>query len=241
MAAPNTKRDSVGRDPAPDTGQSPAGFNHDDGPGPGDTSSPVHNKERWRLAWRYGEMTDRELESLAADFASLTEVARRALESEMKRRGLSVESQSVPSAAAPSQTGKLVTVRTFRDMPEALLAKSVLESAGVYCALADANIIRTDWLWSNLLGGIKLRVQEEDLEAASNLLDQNSPELHTASAGDLPELACPRCGSLDISCENFQEPAATAGRMHVASRRDNHPAWSCDSCGHVWQELDPTA
>jgi hypothetical protein len=241
MAAPNTKRDSTGQAPAPDTGQSPAGTNHHGDQVPASTSSPLHNKERWRLAWRYGEMTDGELESLAADSASLTEVARLALESELKKRGLSVESQSPPSTAALQQTGKLVTVRTFRDMPEALLAKSVLESAGVYCALADANVIRTDWLWSNLLGGIKLRVQEEDLEAASNLLDQDSPELRTATAGDLPELACPRCGSLDISCENLQQPAATAGRMHIASRRDSHPAWSCHSCSHIWQELDPTA
>jgi hypothetical protein len=173
MAAPNPKRDSASHDPSSDTAQRPAGGNSQEDPAPVSTSSPVQNKERWRLAWRYGEMTDGELESLAADSASLTEVARRALESELKKRGLQVEPQPQPASSALAQTRKLVTVRSFRDMPEALLAQSVLESAGIDCALADANLIRTDWLWSNLLGGIKLQVMEEDLDAAINLLDQD--------------------------------------------------------------------
>jgi len=29
-----------------------------------------------------------------------------------------------------------------------------------------------DWLWSNLLGGFKLMVRPEDLDAATQLLDQ---------------------------------------------------------------------
>ena len=53
---------------------------------------------------------------------------------------------------------------------EALLAKGSLESAGIECFLGDDNLIRMDWLWSNLLGGIKLRVRQEDALVASRLL-----------------------------------------------------------------------
>ena len=56
-------------------------------------------------------------------------------------------------------------------MPQALLAKSVLESAAIECFLGDDNLIRMDWLWSNLLGGIKLRVRREDALVASRLLE----------------------------------------------------------------------
>jgi hypothetical protein len=70
----------------------------------------------------------------------------------------------------------LLTIRQFRDLPQALLAKSVLDSAGIECFLGDDNLIRMDWLWSNLLGGIKLRVRQEDALVASRLLEGDSIE-----------------------------------------------------------------
>ena len=55
------------------------------------------------------------------------------------------------SALTNSQTQRLdpmatelVTLRHFRDVPEALLAKGKLESAGIACALADGNLVRMD-------------------------------------------------------------------------------------------------
>lgn len=40
----------------------------------------------------------------------------------------------------------MVAIRRFRDLPEALLAKGSLESAGIECALTDENMVRMDWL-----------------------------------------------------------------------------------------------
>ena len=40
---------------------------------------------------------------------------------------------------------KQVTIRAFRDLPEALLAKGSLESAGIDCFLVDDNMVRLDW------------------------------------------------------------------------------------------------
>lgn len=56
----------------------------------------------------------------------------------------------------------LVTIQHFRDIPEALLAKGKLESAGIECLLADGNLVRMDWLLSNAIGGIRLQVQKQD-------------------------------------------------------------------------------
>jgi hypothetical protein len=61
-------------------------------------------------------------------------------------------------------------------MPEALLAKGSLDSAGIECWLIDDNMVRLDWFYSNLLGGIKLQVTQEDAEAANELLEQPIPE-----------------------------------------------------------------
>ena len=226
MAAPNANRDSL-RDTAHDADKNLA------------ANEPYDEKERWRLAWRYAEMSAAELEALAVDSGSLTEVARRALQSELNRRGLAVELQTpLPPPAKRVESRKLVTVRRFRDVPQALLAKSVLESAGIDCSLDDANIIRTDWLWSNMLGGIKLRVQEEDLAAASNLLDQDSAGLLAAN-DDLPSPSCPRCEAVDISLEESSKPASHAGPLVVAPAPSSDASWTCHACGHRWQDPDP--
>ncbi len=213
-----------------------------------DDGSVRDDKERWRLAWHYADMTDGELESLAADSGSLTEVARRALQSELNRRGLHIEFAEPAAAVATETTGgsakrtrKLATVCRFRDMPEALLAKSVLESAGIECLLADANIIRTDWLWSNLVGGVKLRVLEEDLEEATRILDLNpgGGDGSKPGAGDFEPPLCPRCHSAEVALGDLQEPEAAAFFTGTGPGQGD-ALWTCQSCGNQWRELEPT-
>src|SRR5713101_4011763 len=121
--------------------------------------------ERNRLAQLYAAMPDGELQELARETESLTDEAKAALALEMSHRKLGPEAAETEEAAAPGgrvELRDLLTIRQFRDLPEALLAKSVLDSAGIECFLGDDNLIRMDWLWSNLLGGIKLRVRQED-------------------------------------------------------------------------------
>jgi Putative prokaryotic signal transducing protein len=67
---------------------------------------------------------------------------------------------------------ELVTIRKFRDLPEALLAQGRLESSGIEAFLFDDNMVRMDWLISNLLGGVKLKVEEADVEVAEEILNQ---------------------------------------------------------------------
>jgi hypothetical protein len=74
----------------------------------------------------------------------------------------------------------LIALRRFRDLPEALVAKGRLDSAGIKCFLSDENTVRMDWLWSNALGGVRLWVREDDVAQAVELLDHdfsNEPEV----------------------------------------------------------------
>jgi hypothetical protein len=66
---------------------------------------------------------------------------------------------------------ELVTIRKFRDLPEALLAQGRLESSGIEAFLFDDNMVRMDWLISNLLGGVKLKVEESNVEIAEEILN----------------------------------------------------------------------
>jgi len=83
---------------------------------------------------------------------------------------------------------ELVTIRNFRDLPEALLAQGRLESSGIESFLADDNMIRMDWLISNLLGGVKLKVEEANVEIAEEILSQEIPETadQLSESGDEP-------------------------------------------------------
>jgi hypothetical protein len=131
-------------------------------------------RERNRLAQLYAALSDGELQRLAGETESLTDEARAALALEMSRRNIPAETAGEAEDSPPGGRAKLrdlLTIRQFRDLPEALLAKSVLDSAGIECFLGDDNLIRMDWLWSNLLGGIKLRVRQEDALEASRLLE----------------------------------------------------------------------
>jgi len=78
---------------------------------------------------------------------------------------------SIPNPEDQLNFRDLVTVRRFRDLHEALLAKGSLDSAGIESFLADDNMVHMDWLMSNLLGGVKLRVESANLEAANEILD----------------------------------------------------------------------
>lgn len=136
--------------------------------------SRFDSSERHRLMQHYASLSDGELEQLAHESGSLTVEARAALAVEMSRRKMATEAEAEEAGVPKKKRAELrdlLTIRQFRDLPEALLAKSVLDSAGIDCFLGDDNLIRMDWLWSNLLGGIKLRVRQEDALVASRLLE----------------------------------------------------------------------
>jgi hypothetical protein len=75
----------------------------------------------------------------------------------------------------------LVTLRQYLTVQEAVMAKSILDSAGIESFLADENVISMNCLWSNALGGVKLQVRKTDVAVASELLEQKLSEA-TASA-----------------------------------------------------------
>src|SRR5579859_4218407 len=137
--------------------------------------------ERVRLERVYSDKSDLELAELMQDAGSLTDVARSVLEAEAAKRGMEpLAGRPEPGgiAAEPEElevikvSGPLVMVRRFRDLPDAFVAKSVLDSAEIDSFLADENMIRIDWFISNLLGGAKLMVRPEDAETAAALLDE---------------------------------------------------------------------
>lgn len=205
--------------------------------------------ERKRLTELYAGLTDGELGKLLAEQEELTDMARDVLREEVRRR------QSRPGHPGESSASfgeledlpleqqdeiayrDLVPVRQFRDMPDALLAKGLLESAGIECFFGDENIVRLDWFISNLVGGVKLLVKPEDAEAAREILDQPVPP--TFDVGDSSEYqqpSCPKCGSYNVSFEELNKKVAFATAYFGVPLPLKKKVWKCSACGAEWRD-----
>ena len=121
------------------------------------------------FAEEYGRMGEGELLQLAHSYDTLVEPAQAALRAEFARRGMEPPLIDEPEVL---ESRRLVTVRRYRDLSEAMVARGVLESAGIYCFLRDENVVRMDWFYSNAVGGIGLQVDTKDEEEATKLLNQ---------------------------------------------------------------------
>ena len=73
----------------------------------------------------------------------------------------------------------LITIGSYSTLLEANLVKSELEAFGVDALLENANTIGVYWLWSNLMGGVKVRVAEAQFAEAQRILE--------TEAGDPPD------------------------------------------------------
>lgn len=195
-------------------------------------------RERLRLAANYAAMTDGELQRLARHADSLTELACDALEDEMDRRHLEIpDNDSSGDERQEMEVRELVTIRQFRDLPEALLAKGSLESAGIECFLADENLVRLDWFISNFIGGIKLNVRAADAENAQTLLDEPILEgLYVQGVGLYEQPRCPKCQSLDVNFQELDRPIAYMSAFLRVPMPVQRPAWHCHSCDAEWED-----
>jgi hypothetical protein len=130
----------------------------------------------------------------------------------------------------------LVTIERFRDLPVALLAKGKLESAGIRCFLADSELVRTDWLWSNAIGNMRLQVRSEDAADALEILHEPAPEIFLENeVGEFyQQPRCPKCNSSDIGFESIDRKLSYGLMLiglPIPIRKNN---WRCAECGAEW-------
>ena len=194
-------------------------------------------REQRRLAANYAGMTDGELQKLAQSAESLTDIAWDALEDELERRHLEDSDDPAQEPRQEMEVRELVTIRQFRDLPEALLAKGSLESSGIECFLADDNLVRLDWFISNFIGGIKLNFRAADAENAQKLLDEPILEgLYVQGVGLYEQPRCPNCRSLDVNFQELDRPIAYMSAFLRVPMPIQRPAWRCHACDAEWED-----
>jgi hypothetical protein len=193
-------------------------------------------QERERLTELYAQMSEGELLKVCSDTESLTDVATQVLRSEFERRGMDTALFDSGVDTDTVEYRELTMIRRFRDLPEALLAKTSLESTGIECFLADENIVRIDWFWSNLLGGVKLHVNTEDADAALEILGQPVPDgFEVEGVGQFERPRCRNCNSVDIHFDELR-PIGFVGAYFGIPIPFHSDGWKCHSCGHQWRD-----
>ena len=91
---------------------------------------------------------------------------------------------------------KLVTLRTFDNSIQAHLLKSKLESEDIACYLFDENIVGLYPLYNITVGGIKLKINEQDVEKATMIIQEFDKAVLLNDDGNT--LTCPHCNSTEI-------------------------------------------
>ena len=186
------------------------------------------------LAAQYAQMSETELLELARSYDGLLEIAQVALRAEFARRGL-----EPPLVEEPEEWEfrHLVTVRRYRDLAEAFAGRSQLESAGIPAWVADENLVRMDWFYSNLVGGMRLQVDESNEAAAREILAERAPETITYDQEEVyVQPTCPKCGSPEISLGDGTERGRSLFALYVLSVPvpPREEAWHCEACGAHW-------
>ena len=86
---------------------------------------------------------------------------------------------------------RLMTVATFNDPVEAVIAQNYLQSEGITACLIDENTVSTDWALGNAIGGIKLQVASHSVEEALSLLRRRERDRPTDDDDPTPVAVSP--------------------------------------------------
>lgn len=183
------------------------------------------------LAARFASMEEPELQVLAGQRRELTDDARATLLAELHRRGIdpapatSVDNESIPDPQV------WVTVRSFRDLSEGIVARAALESAGISCLLRDENTVRLEWQISNFIGGMRLQVCEPDLQEAQQVLAGLAADEVAA------EERCPRCNGTNLSHDQQRRGLALMALwLFGVPMPQGKAKWRCADCGTSFPE-----
>ena len=139
----------------------------------------------------------------------------------------------------------LKVVATFREAHTAHLAKAKLESEGIPAWVADEHLIRMQWLYSQALGGVKVRVPEEFAGRARQILEtDHASDLSRIDEARLPptqEELCPACGAETVAASRLARITKTLSLGIGIPFVARSSRLRCSTCGHRWRRQDHAA
>ena len=155
----------------------------------------------------------------------------------------------MPVTVNPDTGGEeLITVAKYSHPTEADPVVACLESEGIECFLTNEHTVTMNWLWSNAIGGVGVRVKAADVERASEILqvvlnpdltgDESTPaDSETDQENDdNSEISCPQCGSENVYYEKFSRRLVFASWALLSVPLPFFKRkWKCRECEHLFR------
>ncbi len=199
----------------------------------------------WReLSERYRGMSDEELVVLARQSSELTDVAQQALTQEISYRKLKLPAEETapppdpePDPESPyAEDRELVELCTVWSLRDSLQLQTLLDRAGIPFFMGPEKATGVDQVTSDFLKGVSVQIMRIGLPWTRQAMlnyepaDEPGPK-QDQELEELPVL-CPKCGSTEVVLGRLVTESPTA--------KDSSPhpqfEWTCDSCGHQWED-----
>jgi DNA-directed RNA polymerase subunit RPC12/RpoP len=107
---------------------------------------------------------------------------------------------------------KQILIKTFDDAISAHILRNKLESEGIECFIHDEHIVTMNPLFNFAVGGVKLKVYEEDVPRALEII-QELEGTPLTDEKDEP-IQCPNCASTDLD-NNFKTMKGIKGAVAI--------------------------
>ena len=126
----------------------------------------------------------------------------------------------------------MLTVATFSKPEEAHMLRLRLEAGGVPAYIQDENMVQTDWLYSNAIGGVRVQIDEDDADRAKEIL--HDPGIEGELVG-MP--VCPKCTSTSTAPDELPRRLSFLSMMLTGIPfLFSKTRWRCACCRHGWNE-----
>ena len=154
------------------------------------------------------------------------------------------------SAILNPDTGgeELITIANFSHPTEADPVVAWLESEGIECFLTNEYTVTMNWLYSNAIGGVGVRIRAADVERANEILQVISNPDATGEKSvstdfetdqgdeDASDIRCPQCGSADVYYEQFSRRLVFASWVLLSVPLPFFKKkWKCRECEHLFK------
>lgn len=125
----------------------------------------------------------------------------------------------------------LVKFKFYETALEANRDKQILAENGINSFIANEQLIQSDWLLSQAVGGIQLQVFEDDFENAEKILTEYQENEkfaleveHTIENPDF-DFVCPKCGSNHL----YKDDSSTSFFGISILSNENYVCYYCDN------------
>lgn len=130
---------------------------------------------------------------------------------------------------------ELTTVAVFSTIFEADFAKARLESEGIRTVIVNGNLIAMNWLYSNAIGGVRLKVENHDVPAAKEILALINTNEFEIESSDSDWGVCPKCGSNRIEFVQDKRGTAFTWLLFGLPLLFPQEKFVCHHCFHEWK------